>query len=116
LDVFEALRESPEVQKYLSRVLHPGGHPAYMIVGVAIWTDAKFTKSDSTSRSTAAEINAPVALAVTAATGIPLPSADVGVGGVSTATARNQINGLSSGSSIFAIEYRAVSFPSRTLF
>ena len=106
--IFRALRQSPEVQEHLSRALRPGGSPAYMIVGVAIWTDAKFIKSQTTAKATSADIAAPVTAAIAATTGVVLPSADVEVRGSSSATSSNQFSGLSQGSSIFAIQYRAV--------
>jgi hypothetical protein len=106
--IFRALRQSPEVQQHLAHSLRPGGSPAYMIVGVAIWTDARFTKGQTTAKATTADIKAPVTAAIAATTGIVLPQSDVEVSGSSTATTSNQISGLSQGSSIFAIQYRAV--------
>lgn len=107
-DVFKALRESPEVQRHLADSLRLGGSPAYMVVGLAIWTDAKFTKSESTAKASSADLAAPVTAALAASTGIVLPGADVEVGRRSTAMTGNQLVGVGQGSSIFAIEYRAV--------
>ncbi|KAL2214652.1 hypothetical protein CC79DRAFT_1328544 [Sarocladium strictum] len=108
---FSEMRQLDEVRSELSEYLRPGGKPAYMIVGVMIWSDPSFmeTAQFSNSKSLAAQI--PVgAIASMATTGIPITTdiVDPGVNRTVEGATGRQMEGSMAGSYIFAIEYKAV--------
>ena len=97
-----------EVMEDLSRMLKPGGVPAYFIVGMLIWENATFVDTRSTSKGVGGSIEVPVSTAVAASTGLVIPDINPGVVAESEATQTRSVAGFSEGSSIFAFEYRTV--------
>ncbi|MCJ1355874.1 MAG: hypothetical protein MMC33_005866 [Icmadophila ericetorum] len=79
-----------------------------MVVGLAIWTDTKFTRSKTLANAAQSILKAPVTLAVAVSTGVMLPSIDPEISGSSRSEVTKSMDGQNVGNSIFAIEYRAV--------
>ncbi|MCJ1396675.1 hypothetical protein MMC18_009567 [Xylographa bjoerkii] len=104
----KAIISDGEVMEDLTRMLKPGGDPAYFIVGMLIWENATFVDSRSRSKGVGGSVELPVTTAVAASTGLVIPDVDLKLAAESEATQKRTISGTSEGSSIFAFEYRTV--------
>jgi hypothetical protein len=109
--IFDALRQNDEVKSDLGRMLSPGGKPAFMIVAVLIWSDASFTGVRKVESSLSASVTVPLAAAVAAATGAVVPGVDPKLSGERGSSTSRMLDGLSLGSHIFAVQYKAVRRP-----
>jgi hypothetical protein len=108
---FAELRQLPEVQESLGEYLRPGGRPAYMIVGVMIWTDPSFRSTREIHQTQSMNVQAPVGAIVGATTvAMPLPAeiTDPGVGSSAQDAQGTQMGGSMAGSYICGIEYSNV--------
>jgi hypothetical protein len=104
-----ALCENPEVMADLNRMLKPGGEPAYMIVGMLIWSNASFIDLREHAKGVGGSVELPVAAAVAGSTGVLLPDLVNPSVGAATGTVHGRaLAGFSEGSSIFAFEYRTI--------
>jgi len=107
---FLKLCQDKNVREALGRMLPVGGRPAYMIVGLLIWTDTKFTESKISSQENETSLEVPVDLIAAVAAGAPLP-APLPSPGISVSGGRSterKFTGVVEGSYIFGVEYRTV--------
>jgi hypothetical protein len=107
--VFDKLKIMDEVKADLDSMLSITGPPAYMIVALLIWTDAKFEESLDLESKMKGQGKLPVGSAATAAgTGLPVPVGDL-EGQVEAGGALHLVGkGFSPKSHIFAFEYKCV--------
>jgi hypothetical protein len=109
--IFQALRDSPEIKQDLKDMLAPGGRPAFMIVGALIWSDATFASVRSIESQLSASATAPLTAAVAAGTAVPLPNIDPKLKTSRDHSTSRMLEGLSLGSHIFGIQYKAIRRP-----
>ena len=114
--IFRSLRENNEVQEDLREMLTPGGGPAFMIVGVLLWSDATFTSTRSLTSVASTNVSSPLAAAFKIATGTSMPAiVDVSISPSKDTSTSKTLQGVSLGSHIFAIQYKMVRRPSFAL-
>ena len=109
--IFDDLRHTDEVQNDIGSMLSPGGKPAWMIVGVLIWTDATFSTVQSLQSSAAGSVTLPITATVAATTGAVVRGIDPKAEAGKVKTAFRIVEGVSLGSNIFAIQYKSVRRP-----
>ncbi|KAF2490677.1 hypothetical protein BU16DRAFT_530324 [Lophium mytilinum] len=109
--IFDSMRQNDEVKADLGRMLTPGGKPAFMIVAVLIWTDASFTDVRSLESSVSGSVTAPLTATVAATTGVVVPGINPKLKGEKGSSTSRKLAGLSLGSHIFALQYKAVRRP-----
>jgi hypothetical protein len=113
--IFDALKQDPEVKRDLAEMLTPGGKPAFMIVAVLIWTDSRFTNTRALTEGSSASTRLPVGIISTAAMGVPIVGADPEVRVSKHDAVTRSVEATSRGSHIFAIQYKTVRRPARSL-
>jgi hypothetical protein len=109
------LKQDPEVKRYLAAMLTPGGKPAFMIVAVLIWTDSRFTNTRALTEGSSAGARLPVGIFSTAAIDVPVVGADPEVRVSKHDAVTKSVEATSKGSHIFAIQYKTVQRPARSL-
>jgi len=112
---FKKLIEDPVIEAEVRSWLTVGGKPAYLIVGVCIWENAKVKQETTTDEGAAGSVTvaAGTAAAAAASAGAAVPAWVNGIGDLVTDVKLKEqtvktINADTDGNSIFAIECRNV--------
>ena len=113
--VFKSLLANTDIEREVRSWLTPGGSPAYLIVGAAIWEDAQLTQEASSDKDAGGSLTASIGTATAAAAsmGAAVPAWTSGIGDFTVddslkAQTHKTISVTTEGSSIFAIECRLV--------
>ena len=116
--VFEKMwREDEDVKSKLGKWLRPSGRPAWMIIGLLIWTDAEILRKLERVTTASGDIRVPLQQTLAATiSGLTLPIGNPGVEADMSNSILHELQATSEGSMIFGIQFASVRKPSYALF
>lgn len=107
-DTFDRLKTIPEVQQKLAKMVRVGGK-AYLVVGLLIWKNTRFSSGHTSSDTISATAALPLESIVTAATGgIPVPLGKAEVTVQDANATRNALKASVKEEQIIGLEYRLI--------
>jgi hypothetical protein len=112
-EIFKRICSSNNAARQYLEKAYSRGRAVYMVVGLQTLLDAKLTEHTTTSSKKGTDITVPVALAVTATTGVPIPLGDILDSGVKAEWLKgNKALGmfLAQGEQVYAVQYRKIEF------
>lgn len=109
--VFERICGEELGKKWLEKAIGRG-RKVYMVVGIQTMMDAEIWEHGIVEGMKRLEVTAPIGLAISAATSVPIPLMDLDVGGGKSWRDDNQLLSkfFAPGEQVYAVQYRKVNF------